>query len=340
MAQQAPDLSRAIQSEYQGYLNRFTGPGGLMSQVLTVGSPLYKSMNPDDPEFACTRDSFYLSLMQILRRDEEAISIARFRKCAESAEEGGIAIRDGIDSAIHAYSILIRNLYNKQKFAELRKVVMILQDPNEMRNSQEEPDKMSYKRNKDQVLLLIGDDLLALSASPRPIKTEVFDLVAYLFRNENRYIRSSELAKNVIYKFVLEYNIAGRPFDYQNLSPLGKAHFLLYILQNRLPSINISQDLDLELMIPDSRLNQLLVEDPNSEAFRVAQEIREEIRDEEVRRRSEALETRMREGSGGSKKRTLINIKSKSRKTYKSKNKMQKKKSHRRHHHDRRRRHY
>ena len=335
MAQQAPlDLSRVIQSEYRGYLNRFSGPDGLMSQLMTPETPLYKSMNPYDPEFACTRDSFYLSLMQILRSDEEAISITRFRKCAE---EGGIAIRDGIDSAIHAYSILISNLYNKQKFAELRKVVMFLQDPNEMRNSQEEPDKMSYKRNKDQVLLLIGDDLLALSASPRPIRTEVSDLVTHLFRDQNRYIRSSELAKNVIYKFVLEYNIRNNPFDYQNLTPLGKAYFLLYILQYRLPSRKISDDLDLELMIPNSPLNQLLLtEDPNSNANQFAKEIREQIHEEEVQRRSEALETRMREGSGGSKKRTHKKVKSKSRKTYKSKNKMQKKKSHRRRHHGRR----
>lgn len=334
MAQQAPlDLSRVIQSEYRGYLNRFSGPDGLMSQLMTPETPLYKSMNPYDPEFACTRDSFYLSLMQILRSDEEAISIARFRKCAEN----GIVIIDPVDSAIYAYSILISNLYNKQKLDDLRKVVMFLQDPNEMRNSQDEGDKVSYQRNKDRVLLLIGDDLFALSVS-QYIRTEVSDLVTHLFRDQNRYIRSSELAKNVIYKFVLEYNIRNNPFDYQNLTPLGKAYFLLYILQNRLPpSRKISDDLDLELMIPNSPLNQLLLtEDPNSNANQFAKEIREQIHEEEVQRRSEALETRMREGSGGSKKRTHKKVKSKSRKIYKSKNKMQKKKSHRRRHHGRR----
>ena len=334
MAQQAPlDLSRVIQSEYRGYVDRFSGPDGLMSQLMTPETPLYKSMNPYDPEFACTRDSFYLSLMQILRSDEEAISIARFRKCAEN----GIVIIDPVDSAIYAYSILISNLYNKQKLDDLRKVVMFLQDPNEMRNSQDEGDKVSYQRNKDRVLLLIGDDLFALSVS-QYIRTEVSDLVTHLFRDQNRYIRSSELAKNVIYKFVLEYNIRNNPFDYQNLTPLGKAYFLLYILQNRLPpSRKISDDLDLELMIPNSPLNQLLLtEDPNSNANQFAKEIREQIHEEEVQRRSEALETRMREGSGGSKKRTHKKVKSKSRKTYKSKNKMQKKKSHRRRHHGRR----
>ena len=274
-----PDITKIIQDGYKDFFTRYEDQStGIRQYSLTPGTPFYISMNPNEANFVCTRDSFYLSLLHFSNVDRQS-SVNRFHKCAQQGIPlaDGAAVVDPVDAAIHAYSILISHLINTQeRRPEAKQVIDFL------KLDYTDADPRYYNRIKDQILLLIGEDIDALRASPMEIRTNVLDLVHYLFRNEQRYIASSPLAKKVICKYVLNIRHVDMIQVYGNLTPLAKAHFFVYILENNLPisqhTPQIKQDLEVALMTENSPLNQLLQLEPNSNAFRVAQQIIKEIR--------------------------------------------------------------
>jgi len=339
MAEARPDITRRIQDEYQVFFKRYKDHStGLRRDSLTPSTPFYISVNPNEANFVCTRESFYLSLLHFLRVDRDG-SIARFRKCAEKGiplAPGAEAV-DPVDAAIHAYSTLIINLINEERRPEAKEVIEFLKvDYNDAMS-----DPMSeriFTRDKNQILLLIGENFDALRASPIELRTDVFQLVHYLFRNEQRYIASSPLAKKVICKYVVRYLQPNMGELYENLTPLARAHFFVSILENNIVisqrASEIRQGLELELLTPNSELNKLLQLNPNSNASRFAEQIRDDIRHDMAEQRKKDTITGIFEGSGGSKKGKCNKVKSKrnlKRYTRKSnKNRMQRKKSHRR----------
>lgn len=322
-----PDITRMIQDGYQDFHRRYRD----LTTGLRVDSIMSRTrFDPNEANFACTRDGFYVSLLHFSRTDRPR-SIDRFNKCADQGipVAPGAAV-DPVDSAIHAYSKLISNLIHDERMQEARFVIEFLQT--DYTDAMSDPN--IFRGNKDKILLLIGDDF-ALRASPVEIQTNVLDLVHYLFRNEQRYIESSPLAKKVICKFVVRYGQQDMIQLYNQITPLAKAHFFVSILENEIIISNqlpqITQDLDLALMTPESPLNQLLQLNPDSNAYRFAEQIRDDIRDEMATKRKEALTIQTYRGSGGIKKKKFNKLKS--RKIYKNnnKNRMQRKKSRRRH---------
>lgn len=331
-----PDITRRIQDEYQAFLRRYRDQTtGLRRDSLTPRTPFYISVDPNEANFVCTRDGFYLSLLHFFRVDRQG-SIDRFHRCAQQGIPlaPGAAAVDPVDAAIHAYSIVINNLINEERRFEARDIIEFLQlDYN---HAMSDPrSQRIFRRNKDEILLLIGENVDALRASPIEIRTNILDLVHYLFRNEQRYIASSPLAKKVICNFVLRYRQPNMIQVYETLTPLARAHFFVSILENNVTisqhTPQIRQGLELELMTPHSPLNELLQLHPNSNASQVAEQIRDDIRHDMAQQRKQALTRQSYQGSGGSKKRKFNKVKSKSRKTYK--NKINNKKTHRRHHH-------
>ena len=332
-----PDITRIIQDEYQAFFRRYKDHAtGLRRDSLTPRTDFYKSVDPNEANFTCTRDGFYLSLLHFSRVDRER-SIDRFHRCAQQGipvAPGGAV--DPVDSAIHAYSTLISNLINEERRSEALDVIEFLKA--DYADAMSDPrNERIFRRNKDQILLLMGENIDTLRASPMEIRTDVLDLVHYLFRNEQRYIASSPLAKKVICKYVVRYRQPQMIQLYGQLTPLAKAHFFVYILENNVTiSPQITQDLELALMTPESPLNQLLQLNPNSNASQVAEQIRDDIKHEMAERRRAALRIQTHRGSGAIKKGKFNKLKSKSRKTYKNNNKnnnkMQNRKSHRRRH--------
>lgn len=329
-----PDITRIIQDEYQAFFRRYRDLStGLRRESMTPRTPFYISVDPNEANFVCTRESFYLSLLHFSRVDRQG-SIDRFHRCAQQGIPlaPGAAAVDPVDAAIHAYSILINNLINAERRPEARDVIEFLKE--DYTDAMNDPrTQRIYNRTKDQILLLFGDDYDALRASPIELRTEVLHVVHYLFRNEQRYLESSPFAKKVISKYVTRYRVQHMIQLYEQLTPLAKAHFFVSILENNLTishqTPQITQDLELALMTPENPLNQLLRLNPNSNASQVAQQIREDISHDMAQRRREEVRRGRFEGSGGSKKGKFNKVKSKSRKIYK--NKIKNKKSRSRH---------
>lgn len=330
--QPPPDITRIIQDEYQAFFLRYKDRNiNLRRESMTPRTPFYISVDPNEANFVCTRDGFYLSLLHFSRVDRQG-SIDRFHRCAQQGIPlaPGAAAVDPVDAAIHAYSILISNLIHAERRPEAREVIVFLQENYTDAMSDPRTQRI-YNRTKDQILLLFGDDYDALRASPIELRTEVLHLVHYLFRNEQRYIESSPFAKKVISKYVTRYRVPHMIQLYEQLTPLAKAHLFVSVLENNLTishqTPQIMQDLELALMTPESPLNQLLQSYPN--AYQVAQQIKEDISHDMAEKRRAALKIQTYRGSGGSKKGKINKVKSKSRKTYKNKIKNKKSRRHR-----------
>jgi hypothetical protein len=302
-----------IQNEYQIFLQRYRDHStGLRRDSLTPRTPLYVSMDPNEPNFVCTRDSFYLSLLHFARVDRQG-SIDRFHKCAQQGFPGAAATNP-VDTAIHAFSILISDLIYAERRPEARDVIEFLQIDYTDEMNDPRSQRM-YNRSKNEVLLLLGDNGNALRVCPIELRTEVLQLVHYLFRNEQRYIASSPLAKKVISKFVIRYRQPIMIQVYEQLTPLSRAHFFVYILEN---NINVSpvmmNQIEIQLLLPNSPLENLIRSNLYPNASQAAQEIRQDI----MTRRVQPPPVVIRE-FGGSKKRTLRKVKSKSYTTHKKK---------------------
>ena len=331
---QDQDITRAIQNEYQDFFKRFRDrTTGFRESLLTPGTPQYTSMNPLDTNFVCTRDSFYLSLLQINDAYYRDLSIQRLRKCAQKGEEElaaqgqrqFLAQLNPLDGAIYAYSTLMRDLYDNDK----REIVSVI---NFLQRDDYGTDR--YKEKKSEILLLLGDDNNALKVSPIVLRRETYFLAEYLFRNEKRYIDSSPVAKSVISEFVIVRRDRRMIELYDQLTPFAKAHFFVHILENNIPTRpEMTEEIKYQLMLPESEseLNKLLEYNkrydyyPN--AYQAAQRIREDLINQTLRRVQTSIKEQSFKGSGGktskkskSKRKSRRHTRKSRRHTRKSKN--------------------
>ena len=213
-----PDITRMIQNEYQVFFRRYEDHAtGLRVDSLTSRT----RFDPNEANFACTRDGFYVSLLHENTVDT-LDSRKRFDKCADQGipVAPGAAV-DPVDSAIHAYSTLISNLIKDERIADARFVIEFLQDNGV---------GQYYNRRKNNVLALLGGDVNALRACPQGIIEEVLRYLLDVFTTEQRYIDSSPTVKKAIATVV----IGGQP-DMANvyregMTPEVTNHFFAFIL--------------------------------------------------------------------------------------------------------------
>jgi hypothetical protein len=136
MAAQLPpaDITRRIQDGYQDFYRRYLA--SMQQDLFTVDSAFYISMDPNQDDFTCTRDAFYLSLLRFRPSDpndnDRTIRFNnttnnRFNKCAAQGipHEAGAEV-DPIDAAIHAYSKLISILIQENRQEDASNVVEFL----------------------------------------------------------------------------------------------------------------------------------------------------------------------------------------------------------------------
>ena len=122
-AESANNPTRTIQYEFQHFFERYRkNTNGLRVDSLTQGTHFYISMDASNPAFVCSRDSFYLSLLHVVRTDRPG-SQNRFRMCAMQAPG---AAADPVDAAIHGYSILINDLIMANQGPDARSVIEFL----------------------------------------------------------------------------------------------------------------------------------------------------------------------------------------------------------------------
>ena len=348
-AESANNPTRTIQYEYTHFFERYRNHAtNTRRDSLTPGTLFYISMDANDPNFACSRDSFYLSLIHVIRTNRPG-SENRFRMCAmQGVVVAPGAVADTVDAAIHGYSILINDLISTDQGPDARSVIEFLKLDYADAMS-EHGTRKYYDRSKKNVLALLGGDLNALRACPQRIRDEVLQYLLYVFRNEQRYIDSSPMVKKAIAKYVITYRQPNMVGVYNGMNPNVKNHFFAFIL-NQTPqffnSLNMSQ------MIKNYMIDRLndnasglsvflgTVECgylyPNAAAAAAALVIAAAAAAQAAAAAAAAIRNpfhQRREGAGGNQKRTLKKIKSKSIKSKKSKSykkKINRNKSHRR----------
>jgi hypothetical protein len=358
-AESANNPTRTIQYEYTHFLTRYRRDN-LRYESLTQGTPYDIRMNANGPNFVCSRESFYLSLFHFGHVDRLG-STDRFRMCALQGIAGGAAA-DPVDAAIHGYSILINDLISTNQIAGSVIEFLKLDYENEM----SEDGGTHYNRSKNNVLALLGGDLNALRACPQVMRREVLQYLFDVFSNQQRYIASSPTVKKAIAKYVITY----RQQNMVNVYDAGmtrdvKVHFFAFILnqtQQFIDSLHMSQAMENYMV---SRLNNNASDlsvflgtvecgylYPNAaagaaafvaaaaaaaQAAAAAAAVAAAAAAAAAANRNPFYQRR--EGAGGSQKRTLRKIKSKSikSKSIKSKSykkKINRKKSHRRYRHN------
>jgi hypothetical protein len=216
-AESALNPTRTIHYEYQHFLKR----------------DLSEYDNPENVDFTCTRESFYYALLSFSSSESrKQRAIQRFNMCA--IQQGPHA--DPVDAAIHAYSKLIVNLMNTDTLESMREAFGVveflkLDYADEMSDVQS---KSRYDQTKDHILLLFGKDMLlypansALVYSPQ-IYHDMVILLIDIFGDEERFIRSSEIVKHLIF-FYLFNRLPDMVEKYWGVSSLTKAHLFAYIL--------------------------------------------------------------------------------------------------------------
>ena len=324
-AESALNPTRTIQYEFQHFLQQYRTTN-IRRDSVTPGTHFFISMDAaeNNHNFICTRDSFYLSLIQIVRVDRPA-SIQRLSRCAQQGVPG--IQGDPVDAAIHAYSKLISNLIQANRQPDASDIIQFLKI--DYADAMSDPrSRALYYQDKIRILIFFGENALvrgpdsALSVSPQ-IFNELVGLLYNTFTNEQRYIRSTPMTKQLISKFFVH----GNPHmvqAYGLVTPLTKAHFFIYILNTPENHGDVSRamlrEIENELINPASQLNVLL----NSNLYPTASNVA--IRILQAVQRRQPL--RIAPAAGGSRqKRTLRNIKSKS---YSKKiNKINKKKTRR-----------
>uniref|UniRef100_A0A6C0I3L0 Uncharacterized protein n=1 Tax=viral metagenome TaxID=1070528 RepID=A0A6C0I3L0_9ZZZZ len=192
--------TRTIQYEYQHFFERYKDKkDDLRRDSLTPTTNFYIRMDASDPNFACSRDSFYLSLLHVRVVDKEG-SIKRFHKCALQGiarAPGAAADTVDVDAAIHGYSILINDLIKADQGPDAVIVMDFLKTDYAEAMSQY---RESYDISKKNVLALLGGDLNALEACPKRLKDEV---LLEVFSDEQLYIASSTTVKKAIAELVI-----------------------------------------------------------------------------------------------------------------------------------------
>lgn len=308
--------TRTIQYEYNHYYNHYINRRDV-TDALSRGELV---INPSDPNISCTRDNFYLSLLLGVGVGTEAM----FRQCSIQQIEGGGAV----NNAIRAYSKLIDKLIEENKPRDVvNQVIDFLKI--DYANAMNDPrTRSSYNQIKSRIFALFGENMLqyvgdsALFVSPQ-LFTELKTLLYHIFTHDQLYIRSIGIMKKLISKFVVNRD-PHMVLAYGNASPLLKAHFFIYMLDNPEHHGEISaemlREIEGELLRNGSPLNILL----NTNLYQTASNVADAIlRDIEVRNRNPP--------AAGGKKRMLRNIKSKShsKKSKSKRNKVQKKKTRR-----------
>jgi hypothetical protein len=307
-------------------------------------------MDANDPNFACSRDSFYLSLLHIGRTDRQG-SKDRFRMCAMQGVVGAPGpAADPVDAAIHGYSMLINDLISNDQGPDARSVIEFLQTDYAYAMSEHET-RTYYDRSKKNVLALLGsdlNDLNALRACTQRMRDEVLQYLLYVFSDEQRYKDSSLTVKKAIAKYVITYRQPNMVGVYNGMNLNVKNHFFAFILNETpqfIDSLNMSQVIK-NYMI--DRLNdnasglsvflgtvECGTKYPNAAAAAAALVIAAAQAAAQAAAERGVFYQR-REGAGGSQKRTLRTlrtlrkIKSKSIKSKLYKKKINRKKSHRR----------
>jgi len=286
--------TRTIQYEYIHYINR--------SNALLNGGLV---INPNDPNISCTRDNFYLSLFlySSLSIQGRLGAEAMFRRCMiqQQVEDGG-----AVNDAIRAYSKLISILIEENRQPDVNEVVNFLKIDYANAMSDARPQRR-YNKTKSKILTLFGEDLIQRGPDSAvvlsgPIFTELQTLVYQTFSIDQLYIRSTPMMKKIISRFLVnqaQYMVMA----YNAASPLLKAHFFTYMLNNPEQhgelSAEMVREIEVELVNPASQLNALLMSNSYPVASRVADRI---LRQVERRNRPNP--------AAGGKKRRLRNIKS------------------------------
>ena len=362
-AESANNPTRTIQYEYTHFITRYHRDN-LHYESLTQGRPYAISMNANGPNFVCSRESFYLSLFHFGHVDRLG-STDRFRMCALQGIAGGAAA-DPVDAAIHGYSILIHDLITANQGPDARSVIEFLKIDYAYTMSE---DGAYYDISKNNVLALLGGDYDALIACPRIMRREVLQYLFDVFSDEQRYIASSPTVKKAIAKYVITY----RQQNMVNVYDAGmthdvKVHFFAFIL-NQTPqfidSLHMSQAMenymvsrlnnnasDLSVFLggdvcrylyPNAAANAVtFVQAAAQAAAQAAQAAAAAAAAQAAAAAAAALHPYIIDtapAAGGSQKRTLRKIKSKSikSKSIKSKSykkKINRKKSHRRYRHN------
>lgn len=242
------DPTRTIQYEYNHYINRRD-----VIDALSRGNLVLRS---NGPNISCTRDNFYLSLLLGVGTED------MFHQCSIQEIEGGGAV----NNAIRAYSKLIYKLIEEDKPPDvINQVIDFLKI--DYANAMNDPrTRSSYNQTKSRILTLFGDNLLlygpesAVVVSPL-IFTELKILLYHIFTNEQRYIDSTLMMKKIISRFVVNQD-PDMVLAYRNASPLLKAHFFIYMLNNPEHHGEISdemlKEIGVELVNPASQLKILL----------------------------------------------------------------------------------
>jgi hypothetical protein len=261
----------------------------------------------------CTRDDFYLTLgssysLQSLPMFEQ------FSRCQQVGDGGAV------NNAIHAYSKLISNLRGRGHDDNANLVIIFLtSDPITIRK---------YNKTKSMILTLFGEDLILCEDERQPqnaavipsiqIFAELQQLLVQTFTNEQGYIESTPILKQIISRFLINQDpVMIGAYGSTPPSSLLKAHFFIYVLNNieqhsQLSSV-VYDDIVQELENTKSQLILLLPSNPT--AITAAREV-------ERRYRPKLPAS----SAAGGKKRTLRNNNSKSySKKIKNKNKNNKK---------------
>jgi hypothetical protein len=312
--------TRTIQYEYNHYINRRD-----VIDALSRGDLVIRS---NDPNISCTRDNFYLSLLLGVGVGAEHM----FHQCSIQQIEGGGAV----NNAIHAYSKLIDKLIEEDKPLDVVNQVIDFLKIDYANAMNDHRTRSSYNQIKSRIFALFGENMLqyghdsALFVSPQ-IFTELKTLLYHIFTNDQLYIHSIGIMKKLISKFVV-HGDEHMVLAYRNASPLLKAHFFIYMLDNPEHHGEISAEMmgeiEHELVTEDSELNILL----DTELYQTASDTVDVILQDIATRETRSFpEYSMMLKEFGGKKRMFRNIKSKShsKKTKSKRNKVQKKKTRR-----------
>jgi hypothetical protein len=290
--------TRTIQYEYNHYINRIFLSNAFSNEGLVI--------NPNDPNLSCTRDNFYLSLYSYYGSysiQRQLGAEAMFRQCMiQQQVEGGGAVND----AIRAYSKLISKLIEDDRVDDVVQVIKFLQI--DYANAMSDPRSQTlYNKTKSRILTLFGEDLILRGPQSaivlsNPIFTELQTLLYQTFSIDQLFIRSTPMMKKIISRFLFnqaQYMVMA----YNAASPLLKAHFFIFMLNNPEQHGEVTaqmlREIEVELVNPASQLNALLMSNSYPTASDVANVI---LRRVEKRNRPNP--------AAGGKKRRLRNIKS------------------------------
>lgn len=287
--------TRTIQYEYNHYINRI-----FLSNALSNGGLV---INPNDPNLSCTRDNFYLSLYSYDSIERRLGAEAVFHQCViQQHVEGGGAVND----AIRAYSKLISKLIEEDRRPDVDQVINFLKI--DYANAMSDPRSQTlYNKTKSRILTLFGEDLILRGPQSaivlsNPIFTELQTLLYQTFSIDQLFIRSTPMMKKIISRFLFnqaQYMVMA----YNAASPLLKAHFFIFMLNNPEQHGEVTaqmlREIEVELVNPASQLNALLMSNSYPTASDVANVI---LRRVEKRNRPNP--------AAGGKKRRLRNIKS------------------------------